>query len=76
MGTITRWVESVERRVRGTESREKRQNDVDTASRDEPPSSLFHCPECKTVYIATDKNTCSTCDETVEQVPSELSETV
>ncbi|WP_433625676.1 hypothetical protein [Halomicrococcus sp. NG-SE-24] len=51
-------------------------NDTETTLQDESRSSLFHCPDCKAVYIDTDKNTCSTCNTTVERVPSTLTETV
>ena len=29
---------------------------------------LFQCPECETVYLATEKETCSNCGSAVEQV--------
>lgn len=39
------------------------------ASRDEQPSSgLFRCDSCEAVYIAQNKETCSTCGTAVSQI--------
>ena len=38
-------------------------------------ASLFQCPDCEAVYVATDKDTCSTCGAAVDQVPSTLADT-
>lgn len=73
--SVVEWVNSVGRRLRNPENREGTMSITGThqnASR----TSLFHCPDCETVYIATDKTTCSTCDTTVDRVPSTLVETV
>ena len=35
---------------------------------------LFRCQECETVYIATEKHTCSQCDSTVERVSASFGE--
>lgn len=75
MKSIIEWADSIGERLRGTEDREKRMTDPAVTQRDKS-SSLFHCPDCKTVYIATDKDTCSACDAAVDQVPSTLAETV
>lgn len=40
----------------------------------ETSSSLFRCLECGTVYIATEKRTCSQCQSAVEQVSASLDE--
>jgi hypothetical protein len=37
-------------------------------------TGLFHCPSCETVYVDTDKQTCSQCETAVERVPSTLHE--
>lgn len=39
---------------------------------EDPRPGLFHCPTCGVVYIAVDKETCSSCETTVESVPSTL----
>lgn len=38
-------------------------------------SSLYACPSCNTVYIASEKQTCSSCETAVEQVPATPNET-
>ncbi|WP_440007972.1 hypothetical protein [Halomicrococcus sp. SG-WS-1] len=76
MQFIVRWARSVGRRFRDAEDQEESVNDTETTLQDESRSSLFHRPDCKAVYIDTDKNTCSTCNTTVERVPSTLAETV
>lgn len=50
------------------------ENGVEERQEDEPSeeSQLFYCPECDSVYIATDKHTCSSCDCPVESVPPAL----
>lgn len=35
-----------------------------------PPSTLYHCPDCDTVYVASDKQTCGTCGTDVTNVES------
>lgn len=35
-------------------------------------ANLFRCLSCEIVYIAIDKQTCSKCDGSVEQIPSTL----
>ena len=37
-----------------------------------PQSSLFSCPECDVVYIAIDKETCSSCRGDVREVSPTL----
>lgn len=32
--------------------------------------SLYECPSCEQVYVAVDKRTCATCDDTVAEVVS------
>ncbi|QPV61256.1 hypothetical protein I7X12_10790 [Halosimplex litoreum] len=39
----------------------------------EPSAGLFECPACGTVYVAEEKSTCSSCDESVEEVSATLS---
>lgn len=76
MGTAVRsvvdWMESVGRRVRGTDIREAPGTGTDP--RREPRSSLFQCPACETVYVAIDKESCLECEAAVTRVPSTLSE--
>jgi hypothetical protein len=36
-------------------------------------ASLFQCPDCDLVFVATDEHTCSNCETDAEQVPSTLS---
>ncbi len=76
MNFIAKWIGSVERRFRSTTDQEDTGNDTETPPRDESRSSLFYCPDCTTVYIDTDKNTCLTCDTPVDQIQSTLAKTV
>lgn len=50
-------------------------DDEDLSPADESRSTLYQCPDCESVYVALDKQTCSTCDAAVEEVPSTLSRT-
>ena len=81
MEFLSKWMGSVEKRFLASGGRKETandaetENDTETATRDESRSSLFYCPDCKTVYIATDKITCSACETTVDQVPSTFAET-
>lgn len=74
MLSITQWAGSFGRRFLGTG--DGADDVAGPAATDEPRSSLFHCPDCAAVYIATDKRTCATCDTAVDQIPSTLTETV
>lgn len=76
MHSIAKLTEAVSRRFRNTGDQTDTTTATETTLPDESQPSLFYCSDCETVYIATDKNTCSTCDTTVEQVPSALAETV
>lgn len=38
-----------------------------------PEARLYHCNTCDTVYLDTEKNTCSKCETTLDEVPSSLS---
>lgn len=40
----------------------------------ETSSGLFRCLECGTVYIDTEKQTCSQCESAVEQVSASFDE--
>lgn len=75
MRTIAEWAGSVGQRLRGAEDREKTRSDRETTRRGESRSSLFHCPDCETVYIAVGKTTCLTCETTVVKIPSTPAET-
>ncbi|WP_123538264.1 hypothetical protein [Halosimplex salinum] len=84
MQSLTELAGSVGRRLRGTENRTDADGDGDgdggrgrdgTAGPSSGTrSSLFRCPGCETVYVAVDKDTCSTCESAVEPVPSTQSE--
>ncbi|NLV12480.1 hypothetical protein [Haloarcula argentinensis] len=39
---------------------------ADTA--DEPASNLYECPSCDSVFVAIDKETCSSCRTPVEKI--------
>ncbi|RQG93896.1 hypothetical protein [Natrarchaeobius chitinivorans] len=41
-----------------------------SSSTDDDTGNLFHCETCGVVYIATEKEVCSTCDDDLEQVRS------
>lgn len=36
-----------------------------------PPTGLYECPECGSVYLSEAKATCRSCDTDVEAVPTE-----
>lgn len=38
---------------------------------DTPSTRLFECPDCGTVYIATELESCSDCGTRVDRIPSE-----
>ncbi|KAA9407164.1 hypothetical protein Har1131_10265 [Haloarcula sp. CBA1131] len=35
---------------------------------DEPESNLYECPSCDSVFVAIDKETCSSCRTSVEKI--------
>jgi ribosomal protein L37E len=73
MKALERLVGSVGRRLGGTAPGDPL--DLGASSGAEPPdSSLFQCTECGTVYIATDKDECSSCGTGTDRVPSTLSD--
>ena len=47
----------------------------DDAGEAEPRSSLFQCSECDVVYIALEKDKCSSCREEVTEVSPTLTRT-
>jgi rRNA maturation endonuclease Nob1 len=49
---------------------ESARTDTQPEQSDTPKPSLYECPACTTVYVAVEKETCSTCGTTVEQVGS------
>ncbi len=63
MKSVIKWLQSITQTTQSTESPETTQ------------SSLYVCQSCDSAYIATEKQTCSTCDGPVEQVPATLDET-
>lgn len=36
-----------------------------------PPTRLYECPDCESVYLPEDLATCGSCNTSVEPVPSE-----
>jgi hypothetical protein len=50
------------------------QNDATPEQSDTPKPSLYQCPSCETVFVAVDKQTCSTCETDVERVPTAVTE--
>ena len=40
----------------------------DDADADEPESNLYECPSCESVFVAIDKETCSSCRTSVERI--------
>jgi hypothetical protein len=40
----------------------------DDADADEPESNLYECPSCESVFVAVDKETCSSCRTAVERI--------
>jgi hypothetical protein len=40
----------------------------DDADDDEPESNLYECPSCESVFVAIDKETCSSCRTSVERI--------
>ncbi|OVE84381.1 hypothetical protein [Natronolimnobius baerhuensis] len=45
----------------------------DATGQTDASGNLFHCSSCGVVYIATAKQSCTTCETDVEQVRSTLS---
>ncbi len=76
MLSITKFAGSVGRRFLGTDDGNVEGTDPGATEPAEPRSSLFCCPDCATVYIATDKTTCGTCDTAVDQIAATLTESV
>lgn len=62
--------------LRATLLRRHGEGDIeDQSTREETAQShLFRCSSCQRVYVDTAKQTCSTCDSTVEQIPATLAE--
>lgn len=73
MKALERLVGTVGERLGGTAPGD-RQGAGASRQPDHPDSSLFQCTECGTVYIATDKDECSTCGTDTDRVPSTLSD--
>lgn len=42
-----------------------------TDAAETPSTRLYECPDCGTVYIATELESCSDCDTRVDRIPSE-----
>lgn len=40
----------------------------DSADIDQTETNLFQCPSCEAVFVATDKDTCSSCRTAVDQI--------
>lgn len=72
MKAILGWLQSVRGTVGPTTNRDETTAEPQSATNDEPESSLFHCSSCEAVYIASEKETCKSCNETVDQVQSTL----
>lgn len=51
------------------------EDDEDPTPPEGPQPALFQCPDCESVFVAVDKQTCATCETDVEQVPSTFSRT-
>lgn len=63
MGFVTRLI---------GERREPPEESSATAGRDHRPSArLYECPDCESVYLSRDLETCRSCDTGVESVPTE-----
>lgn len=70
MNSIAKWAVSVRRKFQRLEDEGEPIDDPVTTQQYVSRSSLFHCPDCETVYIAIDKGSCSTCETTVNRVPA------
>ncbi len=68
--SVTRMVPVPSRMVRRETATETKAETGDTRG-----SSLYACQNCNSVYIASEKWTCSSCESAVEQVPATLDET-
>lgn len=66
MKTVIDWAQSFTRTV---------QSAVSSPTTETTQSSLFLCSSCDSVYIATEKQTCSTCGTPVRQVRATLDNT-
>lgn len=63
MKSVINWLQSITRTTESTESTKAQQ------------STLYACKSCGSVYVATEKETCSKCETPVEQVPATLEDT-
>lgn len=62
-------------RVRGhTETESMRDAVFGTDDEDTATTQLFQCSACDTVYVDTEKQSCSTCGDPVEEVPATLTQ--
>lgn len=56
----------------GTDDSEGSADPDGTEGRDgRPPTRLYECPDCESVYLSADLAMCESCDTPVEPVPSE-----
>ncbi len=74
MQSIAKLAGTVGRRFLGSGDSDAAGADSESMGTAEPRSSLFRCPDCATVYIATDKATCATCETSVDRIPATLTE--
>jgi hypothetical protein len=51
------------------------ESETETELSDDREPSLFACRECDSVYIALEKQTCSSCRTAVERVPATVNNT-
>lgn len=69
MKAIQRLVDSVERTIGDFRTGPSAGS---AGGRQVPETSLFECPDCGTVFIATDKDHCGDCGTGTHRVPSTL----
>lgn len=70
MNALVEWLQS----MAGTDARTPDGPGSQSGSEPERESSLFHCQECGTVYVAYEKATCRSCGTPVEEVAANLHE--
>jgi hypothetical protein len=73
MKSVGRVVKSVTRMRPFADSPDtEAESETEPQPNDDRESSLFACQECNSVYVALEKQTCSSCGTAVEEIPATL----
>lgn len=69
MKAVSKVIDSIGGLLGRPAEREARSTDAETEPQEQSAVSLFRCPDCDAVYVAIDKDACSTCETSVEEAP-------